>query len=58
VVDEREGALVGAEVEADQPVAVAAEHAYRRRALEQRRQEVAARLHGVGERDALAGEQQ
>ena len=49
---------VGAEVEVDEPVAVAAHHADRRRALQQSRQKVGARLHRVVERDALAGEQQ
>ena len=39
-------------------VAVAAHHADRRRALQQRGQEVAARLQRVVQRDALAGEQQ
>ena len=39
-------------------LADAADDADRRRALEQRREQVAARLDGVVERDALAGEQQ
>ena len=47
VVDERQRALVGTEIEADQAVAVAAHHADRRRALEQRGEQVAARLQRV-----------
>ncbi len=49
---------VRAEVEVDERVAVAAHHADRRRALQQRGEQVAARLQRVVERDALAGEQQ
>ena len=48
----------GLQCDAGQPVAVAAQHADRRRALEQRRQQAAARLRRVVQRHALAREQQ
>ena len=57
-VEDGQGPAVRAEVERVQPRAAAAQDADRRRAPEQRGEQVAARLRRVVERDALAGEQQ
>ncbi len=58
VVEDGERAVVGAEGDGGQAVAVAAQHTDGRRALEQRRQQAAARLRRVVQRHALTGEQQ
>ena len=53
-----ERALVGAQLDGRDGLVVAAQDAQRGRALEQRREQVAARLHRVVERDALTRQEQ